>query len=132
MDGTSRSLGLPYPPSVNRIWRSLAIKGQTRVLVSREGREYREAVRRSLLPGYKPMHGRLAVQLVAIPPDRRRRDIDNLAKALLDALTHVGIWADDSQVDRLTIVREDPHQDFPQGFVRVDITTIPEAQAELL
>jgi len=38
-------------------------------------------------------------------PDKRRRDLDNLPKALLDGLTHSGIWDDDSQIDDLRIMR---------------------------
>jgi len=39
------------------------------------------------------------------PPDRRRRDLDNAMKALLDSLEHAGVYDDDSQIDDLRIVR---------------------------
>jgi len=39
---------------------------------------------------------------VLCPPDLRRRDLDNCFKALFDALTHAGIWQDDSQVKQLS------------------------------
>jgi crossover junction endodeoxyribonuclease RusA len=39
----------------------------------------------------------------SLPPDARRRDIDNYNKALFDALTHAGIWEDDSQVKRMLV-----------------------------
>jgi crossover junction endodeoxyribonuclease RusA len=45
------------------------------------------------------------VSLELIEPDRRRRDIDNVAKAVLDACGHAGIWEDDSQVSKLYIAR---------------------------
>ena len=38
-------------------------------------------------------------------PDRAVLDIDNRAKAVLDACTKGGLWDDDSQVDVLTIRR---------------------------
>jgi Holliday junction resolvase RusA-like endonuclease len=46
-------------------------------------------------------------------PDRRRRDIDNLAKSVMDGLTKAGsVWVDDAQVCELTVRtsvgREDP------------------------
>ena len=41
------------------------------------------------------------------PRSHRRYDVDNLAKATLDALTHAGIWADDSQVVSLCITKRD-------------------------
>lgn len=53
------------------------------------------------------MAGRLAILVEAYPPDRRRRDLDNLFKALLDAMQYAGVYLDDSQADRLTIARRD-------------------------
>jgi len=54
------------------------------------------------------------------PPDRRRRDLDNLQKALLDALAHGGAYHDDSQIARLTIQRRHV---VPAGKVRVRVET---------
>jgi Holliday junction resolvase RusA-like endonuclease len=34
--------------------------------------------------------------------DPRKPDVDNLVKAVMDALTTVGVWKDDSQVAKLT------------------------------
>lgn len=45
----------------------------------------------------------LAVDL--FPPDRRQRDLDNAVKALLDGLTAVEIWLDDSLIDLLVLRR---------------------------
>jgi len=101
-----RTLTLPFPPSVNRYWRHVG----PRVLVSREGRRYRESVRTLLAaarpePGTSTFRGRLDMVVTLHPPDRRRRDIDNSMKGLLDALEHAGVYADDSQIDHLTIDR---------------------------
>ncbi|NBW23084.1 MAG: RusA family crossover junction endodeoxyribonuclease, partial [Caulobacteraceae bacterium] len=41
----------------------------------------------------------------AFPPDKRKRDLDNVLKSLLDALTHANVWDDDSQIDDLRIYR---------------------------
>jgi len=94
---------LPWPPSVNQHWRSVA----GRVLLSRPGRAYRAAVG-ALAGGQVAPEGRLACSIEAWPPDRRRRDLDNLLKAVLDALQHAGIMRDDELVDDLRIVRRPP------------------------
>jgi len=44
-----------------------------------------------------------AVEITLFPPDERSRDIDNYNKALFDALTHAGVWEDDSQVKRMLV-----------------------------
>ena len=77
-----------------------------KTLLSERGRAYHgtvwEIVKRGR-PGAAPMVGPLAVVLTAFPPDRRRRDLDNLPKLVLDSLTAAGLWGDDSQIQRLTI-----------------------------
>lgn len=104
----SWTVTLPWPPSTNRIWRNVAVKGKPRTLLSEEGRRYRtNAAQMCMLGGVnnRQLAGRLAVSLVACPPDRRARDLDNILKATLDALTHAGVWNDDSQIDLLTVQR---------------------------
>ena len=51
--------------------------------------------------------GPLRVEIEVYPPDRRRRDIDNVQKALLDALEHGGAYRDDSQIVELTIEKRE-------------------------
>ena len=58
--------------------------------------------------GRAPLDGKLAVRVVAVAPDRRKRDLDNLLKATLDALTHAKVWHDDGQIDRLEVERAGP------------------------
>ena len=100
-----RVLTLPYPPSVNRYWRHVG----PRVLVSREGRSYRERVRSLLAAtGMPTLTGRLTMTVTLHPPDRRRRDLDNPQKAVGDSLKHARVIRDDSQVDDWRIVRGDP------------------------
>ncbi len=95
-------LELPYPPSVNHYWRRVG----ARTLISRAGRKFRARVVAHLaMRRLQPMTGALAVHVTVHPPDRRRRDLDNAMKALLDALAHGGAYEDDSQIDRLEIVR---------------------------
>jgi crossover junction endodeoxyribonuclease RusA len=95
-------LQLPYPPSVNRYWRTF----RGRMIVSAEGRQYRADVLGALLGrGVRAPEGELAVALDMHPPDRRRRDVDNVCKAVLDALTAAGVYTDDSVVADLRVTR---------------------------
>lgn len=99
---------LPWPPSTNRIWRNVVSRGKPQTLLSVEGRKFRALAAQHCLVARvagKRLTGRLAVELVAMPPDRRARDLDNVLKATLDALTHAGVWVDDSQIDRLVVTR---------------------------
>lgn len=97
------NLTLPWPPSANTYWRHVGLK----VLISEKGRAYRKAVADQVLiqRGAKLLTGRLAVDIIAFVPDKRRRDLDNLFKSCLDAITHAGVWLDDEQVDSLSIRR---------------------------
>ena len=55
----------------------------------------------------KTINGRIKVTIEAFPPDRRTRDLDNILKALFDALCHAGAYEDDSQIDEIHILRRD-------------------------
>jgi crossover junction endodeoxyribonuclease RusA len=59
----------------------------------------------------------------AFPPDRRRRDLDNLLKPTLDALQHGGVYEDDSQVDLLVVRRCET--DRPDGHVAIRVEPLP-------
>lgn len=111
------SLMLPYPPSVNHYWRSC----RGRVFISKAGLTYRAqvaAIARSQGQGAKPLAGRLIMGVVTHAPDNRKRDLDNVLKALLDALAKARVYNDDSQIDDLRIVRGDTSK---IGFVTVEI-----------
>ncbi|MEQ8789501.1 MAG: RusA family crossover junction endodeoxyribonuclease [Pirellulaceae bacterium] len=98
-------LELPYPPSINHYWRRVG----SRTLISREGRRFRQNVMAILAAmSVEPMSGPLEVDVQVFPPDNRRRDVDNVQKALLDALEHGGAYGDDSQIVRLTIEKGEP------------------------
>jgi crossover junction endodeoxyribonuclease RusA len=124
-------LSLPYPPSVNTYWRHLS-KGPLagRSLISEKGRNYRRDVIEQLLVDRTPSVGiaRVAVDIEARMPDRRQRDLDNIPKAVLDALTHAKFWADDGQIDDLRIWRSD-HM---TGEIVVTIRPLPAVQPSLL
>lgn len=104
MTPTTLTLSLPWPPSVNTYWRRVG----SRTLISKAGRLFRKSVVNDLavsLTKRDIMRGRLSVKITAHPPDLRKRDLDNLPKGVLDALTHAGVWVDDEQIDDLRIIR---------------------------
>ncbi|EHJ7195536.1 RusA family crossover junction endodeoxyribonuclease [Salmonella enterica subsp. enterica serovar Victoria] len=117
-------LTLPFPPSVNTYCRAPnkgSLKG--RHMVSASGRKYQSeacaAVIEQLRRLPKPSTAPAAVEIILYPPDKRIRDLDNYNKALFDALTHAGVWEDDSQVKRM-LVEWGPV--FPKGKVEITIT----------
>jgi len=123
-------LALPWPPSVNHEW----IMARGRTILSQQGRQYRARVNAYVmarkhegdLPA-EPLAGDLAARLDLWPPDRRRRDADNYAKAAFDALTHAGVWLDDRQVRDCRLVMHGPVKD---GVIRVTLSPYAEEDAE--
>ena len=110
---------LPWPPSVNRSYRHV---GHC-VLISREGRKYRRIAVSRLGGLFDKFSGAVALSLDCYPPDRRRRDIDNILKCLLDSLVNAGVMEDDSLVKRLHMEMLEP---IPEGLVHVHIAPLPE------
>ena len=99
------TLTLPWPPSLNRYWRHSGRDGIQRTHISDEGRRYRSKVAliaRSRRRG-PVLRGRVSVVILAYPPNRRRHDLDNLFKVLLDALGRGMVYEDDSQIQDLEI-----------------------------
>lgn len=101
-------LVLPYPPSANRYWRSF----RNRVVVSDEARAYKARVAAecrvqlgTLATFQEPFHGPVAVVVHVYRP-RKRGDLDNTLKVLLDALKGIA-FVDDDQVVDLHAIRGD-------------------------
>jgi len=94
-------LTLPWPPTVNTYWRMW----RNRMVISDGGRKYRKAVWEQVIQQAlgKRVRNRAVVTIQAFRPDNRRRDLDNLLKAVLDALTAAEVWDDDSQITDLRI-----------------------------
>jgi len=92
---------LPWPPTVNTYWRTF----NGRVLISAKGREYRKAVADEVLiqRAAKHIDHAVKVEIKAYRPDRRRRDLDNILKALLGSMTHAGVMQDDALIEDLRV-----------------------------
>jgi len=116
------TFSVPWAPSTNTYWRHVGHK----VLISAAGRAYRENVVARLFGVCKKMHqGPLKLTLVLHRPDMRRRDIDNVLKALLDSLTHAGVYADDSQIEHLDVRFAPLPLTEKRGTVDVSVEPLP-------
>jgi len=101
-ENTMIILDLDYPPSANTYWRH----ARGRHYIGEKGLAFRAKVAELVaMHKLKADAGRLELSVMLYPPDRRRRDIDNVCKALLDSLTFAGLIEDDSLIDRLLIER---------------------------
>lgn len=111
---------LPYPPSINHYWR----KWRNRMVISTEGRLYRIRVGQLLMAAGNPTFedAQVRVDLVAYRPDARRRDLDNIRKAVYDSLQFAGVIDDDSQIVRDT---GDKTPDIDRSNPRVEVTVTP-------
>ena len=97
---------IPWPPSVNHYY----VRGR---ILSQEARSYRESAVWSIWEQCQRRYGTLhavdrdwtSIEVVAFPPDDRKRDLDNLLKGLLDAIQHAQAIRDDSQLERILIER---------------------------
>lgn len=56
------------------------------------------------MQGRDPFAGQLTVVIDFYLPDRRRRDLDNLSKGVLDACNGI-VWLDDQQIISLTLCK---------------------------
>lgn len=118
------TLDLPWPPSVNHCFS--VVRG--RPVLSKDVRVYRQVVRSILRSArMKPLLGPLMIRIDAFPPDRRRRDLDNILKPLLDALEHGGAFCDDSQI---VILRARKLEQTSGGKLLVQIQEVEEHDAQ--
>ena len=98
------TITIPYPPTVNNYW---GFHGHRRFLTDK-AQAFKREVQAAVLAqpirfGNAPLY--LAISLS--PPDKRKRDIDNILKPAIDAMMQAGLFADDSQIELLVVARSD-------------------------
>ena len=88
------------PPSVNGIWTNKS-NGRYK---SKKGKILEETARSELKNQFrcKPLASSLEVRIWLYFKDKRKRDIDNYNKGILDAMTNIA-YNDDSQIEELNI-----------------------------
>ncbi|WP_417582938.1 RusA family crossover junction endodeoxyribonuclease [Pelagibacterium sp.] len=99
MSETVTTLQLPFPPSVNNLFRNA---GKRRIDTERYAAWKKEAAWSIRAQRPRPVAGRVAVTIEVVAPDNRRRDADNCNKACLDAIVAAGVI----QADDFRVVRE--------------------------
>lgn len=131
---------LPWPPSVNHylLYRILPTgkgkkpyltpggqlrDGYIKPIHTQDAKDFRKAAT-DAIGHVTPIRGDVAAEVIAYPPSRHRRDLDNLLKCTLDALQHAGALLDDTQIRRLSI-SWGPRK--PGGAIEVRLTPMPEA-----
>jgi len=111
-------LDLPFPPTVNTYYRSIRMGQSCRVILSKRGRLYKDEVaalisniqddKESRLDSMPFLESdRLSINIKLYAPNKRKYDIDNRIKALLDALAFAGVFPDDEAVDEITVTRQE-------------------------
>lgn len=113
-------LTLPFPPSANRIWRN--VYGRT--LKSESYRVWMRAAIGAIAIGRPTVvSGPFHVSILADRPDKRRRDLDNLAKPILDALKCAAVIDDDHLAQSISLSWSDRAPAKP-GAVRVQVEPV--------
>lgn len=118
-------LELPWPPS---LWSLYYIKNWTKWALRPRGRVYRDdaltLICKQLGGKPEPMLGPVSVSIAMHPNKRtgkKKWDMDNRLKILLDSLTHAEVWQDDSQIWELHCYRKST---LHQGAMLVTVAEI--------
>lgn len=111
---------LNWPPQINHYY----TVARGRKVLSAKGRKYKIDAAVDLLrqKAPRPITGRYAVIISVHPPDKRKRDLDNIVKPIFDALVDYGMF-DDSQIDDFRVRRMEVEK---PGYVRLQISEITE------
>jgi crossover junction endodeoxyribonuclease RusA len=119
---------LPWPPAVNNLF--LNADGRGRIRTKRYDAWIAEATAHVWQQRPLKLKGRFHVTIQCDPPDRRRRDLDGLAKAPLDLLVKTGIIEDDSLALSLSLFWSHEPPEKP-GCVRITLNPVeaPKAMA---
>ncbi len=100
---------LSFPTSVNNWLKPLAIPGtgKARMILTKSARSWKiQAIAELHAQGFMSFgKARLWCEVIAIMPDRRKRDVHNLLKVLFDAAESAGLFDDDEQLDDTRIIR---------------------------
>ena len=120
---------LPYPLSTNAIWRRVG----KLTLLSKDARQWKLDAQAAMAESSARMiAGRVCVDFTLHPrmtktgASKRTVDLDNACKLALDSMQGV-LFADDSQIDVLTVRRGEPR---PGGMLAAVVTELEPEDAD--
>jgi Holliday junction resolvase RusA-like endonuclease len=99
-EGRRVSYRLPFPLSVNNLFFNTK---RGRVKTTRYQKWLLEVGALLKSQGIVKIYGPILLKILIIKPDRRRRDLDNYLKALIDALVLNGVMEDDSLIEKIIV-----------------------------
>jgi crossover junction endodeoxyribonuclease RusA len=117
------SISVPYPPSTNRLW-SYSSRGVYR---TKSYTDWLDLALHSIEWKRELIEKRCAVAIRANPGDRRKRDIDNIVKPLLDLLEHAKIIKNDNLFVELEVKWDET---LPPKLAQILITGIASCARE--
>jgi len=94
---------LPWPPSVNHYWE----KNHKGMHLGKAAQDFKTEAGFLLVrarPVGWPLGERYSLRLYCFPPDKRKRDLDNILKGIMDAGNKI-VYGDDEQIDQLSVAR---------------------------
>ena len=91
------------PISTNNLYRHIG----NRVYMTQKGKDLKEQYAWEIYSQEKEtFDGLVEVEITYYFGNRRKNDIDNFSKVILDSITDAGIWEDDSQIAKMTIIKK--------------------------
>lgn len=121
---SSWSYTLPFPPSVNSYWQHDKLG---RTWIGKAGKKFRKIALKRITE--RPLsRRRLAIKIELLGYDEREYDLDNFVKGIQDALQHAKVYANDSQIDDLHVVRGIV---CPPGYCNVTVTETGYAKSKI-
>ena len=98
--GLTIKITVPYPPSVNRLWRT---NGKGATYSSPAYKAWQKEAQWAIIGQTRgrKIVGPYKMTIHVVRPDKRRRDLGNLEKALSDALVSSGFIEDDCNAERI-------------------------------
>ncbi len=93
------------PPSVNLLYGYRAIKGHAMKYKTKRGKDYIKSLRekfKKVYPTHEPFSNNCSMIIRVYFGDKRKHDVDNVCKAILDSFNGL-VYEDDNQIQKLTL-----------------------------